>query len=99
MNRTQNEDGLHSEIICVCCEWFIICTEKIHWISAAELLEQKHILSTDIWEKIYDCQIPEQLQKQYEVQSPNNLLHDMILTPKKERKNDTDTCCKNVSTP
>ena len=94
LNRTQNEDGSHSAIICVCCEWFIIGTEKIHWVSTAKLLEQKHRLSTDVWEKIYDCKIPEQLQKQYEVQSPNNMLHGMLLTPKAKRKNDTYTCCQ-----
>ena len=26
INRTQNEDGSHSAIICLCCEWFIIGT-------------------------------------------------------------------------
>ena len=94
INRTKNEDGSHSGIVCVCCEWFIIGVEPVNWISETNLLENKHRLSTDIWEQIYECKIPTKLKEQYEVKSTNNMLHDLLLSPFAKKKNDSYTCCQ-----
>ena len=94
LQNTKNDDGSFSANICIICEWYIIGTEKIHWLTSRRIFQHRHRLSIDVWEKLYGEKMPSELQKQYEVIDENYDFSGILLSPyAKKNKKGNYMCC------
>ena len=95
LQNNQNNEGSFSANVCVICEWYIILTEKIEWLSPKNILLHRQRSLTDVWEKLYGTKTPIELQKQYEVIDSEYDLSWILLSPfAKRNKKGNYMCCE-----
>ena len=96
LHRTQDPENSHKHksIVCVICNWFIIGTEKIHYLSKDNISAHTQRLSVESYERYYETVLVPEVRNQYMINDGN--LKELLLSPC-SRKNwngySTCSCC------
>ncbi len=79
LHRTQESDNSHKHksIVCVICDWFIIGTETIHYLSKDRMGEHSNRLSVKNYKRNYGIELKTEARNQYLINDGNlkYLLH------------------------
>ncbi len=80
LHRTQDPENAHKHksIVCVICDWFIIRTEKIHYLSKENISAHTQRLSVESYERYYETVLVPEVRNQYMINDGN--LKELLLS-------------------
>ena len=96
LHWTQDPENAHKHksIVCEICDWFIIGTEKIHYLSKDNISAHTQRLSLESYKRYYETLLILEVRNQYMIDDGN--LKELLLSPC-SRKNwngySTYSCC------